>query len=97
MNPETPLNKGCVSSHNPDRYNHLNELNLGDQDIIAELDHDEDESVNLIEFQTEGEASSAEDIGDSNGGDDEYEVGGLSWEVQLDFTPEIYCGASLQS
>ena len=45
--------------------------------IFATLDNDKDEYINLIEYLTDGEASSLEDIGDVNGDGDEYEVGGL--------------------
>ena len=47
--------------------------------MIAEFDHDEDGSINLIEWMTEGEASSVDNIGDFSAGDGEYEVSGLSW------------------
>ena len=47
-----------------------------DKDIIAALDHDESESVNLCEYLSEGEASdcTAEEINSSNS-DYDYGVG----------------------
>ena len=47
------------------------------QGIIAELDYDEDGSVNLIEYLTQGAASTVEDAVDLDAGDGEHEVNGL--------------------
>ena len=49
------------------------------QGIIAELDYDEDGSVNLIEYLTQGAASTVEDAVDLDAGDSELEVNGLGW------------------